>query len=122
MNTVQTLPISIPTGFDWVYLVFFALGMVAHFIVRLADQAGGWTNIKSGLTGFFGKFVAWFFNKFHLTLIGGAAAAVMALGETYGLNVSFATINTLGVVLSLVAGYIGDSAFNNVGSNPLKTD
>lgn len=111
-DTTKVIPsIQIPTGFNPVYLAFFAVGMLAHFVVHVKNMPGiGWANVIKNLT--LGNLVTWFGNKFHMTLFATAAAAVMGLAETYGLNIGFAVLAPIPIAAAIVAGYIGDSAFN----------
>jgi hypothetical protein len=101
--------IQIPEGFNWIYIGFFIVGMVIHYLVKIFHTFGSANILKNCINNFFG----WFFNKFHWTLIASGAAAIMGVASAYQLSIHFATINTLGIVVALVAGYLGDSAFNN---------
>ncbi len=101
--------IAIPAGFNWLYLIFYVLGMVIHYGVKVFHTLG----LPNLLPNLAKNFVGWFFNKFHYTLIAGAAAAIIGLVESYGLNVGFDKITLMGVCASIAAGYIGDSVFNS---------
>ena len=108
-DTTGVLPkVNVPEGFNWVYILIFFCGMLIHYGVKIFHEIGA----KGFFPGLVNNFVGWFINKFHYTLIAGAAAAILALVETYGLNIGFSAINLIGTFASLVAGYIGDSAFN----------
>lgn len=98
--------IQIPEGFNWLYLIFFAVGMVVHYAYKVYQLLGTANYLKNFLKNIFG----WFFNKFHWTLLAGGAAAIIGLAAQYGLPTTFSTINLLGVGISLVGGYIGDMA------------
>ena len=100
--------INIPDNFDFWYIGLFAFGMIIHYGVVVKNRIG----LNNYAKNFIGNFVGWFFNKFHWTLISGAAAAILAVVETYFHGASFATINMIGIFASIAAGYIGDSAFN----------
>jgi hypothetical protein len=100
--------IDVPSGFNWTYILLFVGGMVIHYLKKVFYIAGWKKLISMGTANFY----SWFVNKFHWTLLAGAAALILGLTETYGLNISFATINLLGVCASLAAGYIADSGFN----------
>ena len=108
-QATEGVVIQIPEGFNWIYIGLFIVGMIIHYIVKIFHTFGS-TNILKNILN---NFVGWFFNKFHWTLIASGAAAIMGVASAYQLSIHFATINTLGVVVALVAGYIGDSAFNN---------
>lgn len=112
---------AMPAGFDMLYVVFFAVGMIVHFCVKLIDAAGGWSKLGSAFTGqFFSQLLGWFGNKFHLTLLAGVPAAMVAVCATYGIDiVPLTSVTWLGALVAIGAGYVGDSAFNNIGSNPL---
>jgi len=98
--------IDIPTGFNWLYLIFFALGMVIHYGYKVYTVVGTVNYFKNFLKNLFG----WFINKFHWTLIASGATAIIAFAVQYGLPQEFATINFIGIGISIVAGYIGDIA------------
>lgn len=102
--------VVIPSGFDFWYLAIFGVGMIGHFAVHVIKTGGGW---KTLFTNFWAQFVGWFFNKYHLTLFSGAAAAIIGTAAQLGLDVPFATLNALGIATAIAAGYIADSAFNN---------
>ena len=117
---------AIPTGFNWEYIALFVLGMVLHWLIRVIHGAGGWSKVFTVFnSSLLDNFVSWFFNKPHLTVVSGGAAAVLAFAAQYNLPVSFATINALGVAMAVASGYIADSAFNGgaitapAGSTPL---
>lgn len=121
-TTAVGLPPLPPAGFNWFYIAFFALGMVIHFLVTLKTQAGGWSKFFLVFnTSLPAQFLEWFGNKFHFTLIAGAAALVGGVASEYGLNINFAVLNSLGIAAALVAGYIGDSAFNKGVVTPAPT-
>lgn len=107
-QTVGT-PINIPAGFNWIYIVLFAVGMIVHYVIKVFHTLGSKEILKNLLNNFFG----WFFNKWHWTLLAGGATAIMAVASAYELNIQFTSINALGIVISIAAGYIGDSAFNS---------
>ena len=48
-----------------------------------------------------------------MTLVSGFAAACLGVGSAYGLSIGFNTFNALAVAGSIVAGYLGDSVFND---------
>lgn len=113
-DTAKSIPLTVsPTGFDYWYIVIFAVGMIAHFIVHVG-KAVGWQKL---FNTFPAQFSCWFFNKFHLTLISGAAAAILGTASQWGLNVPFATLNAMGIAVAVASGYIGDSVFN--GGTPV---
>jgi hypothetical protein len=107
-TATTTLGISVPTGFNFAYIAIFAFGMILHYAIVIKNKLG----MSDYLKNFTGNFIGWFVNKWHYSLIAGGAAAVVALAETYFNGASFATINAIGVIVSLTSGYIGDSAFN----------
>jgi uncharacterized membrane protein len=107
-TAILKLP-TVPEGFNWLYIPLFAVGLLIHYGVKVFHDLGS----AKFFSGFLSNFPGWFVNKFHYTLLSGAAVAIMALASTYELSISFAVINTLGVVASIAAGYIGDSAFNS---------
>ena len=104
----------VPAGFNFWYIPIFCLGMIAHWFFHFAKNGGGKFSLAN-ITMV--NFTAWFFNKFHMTLITGAAAAVLGVASSYGLDIGFAVINAIGVSVAVAAGYIADSAFNQ-GATP----
>ena len=103
-------PITIPTGFNWIYLVFFGLGMVVHYGYKIYQTFGTLNYLQKFGSNLFG----WFVNKFHWTLIAGGAAAVIGVAVQYGLPAEFATLNVIGIGIAIIAGYIGDMANQGV--------
>ena len=103
-----TMGITIPTGFNWFYILFFAVGMFVHYAVKVFHDLGS----AKFMAGIVSNFAGWFLNKPHWTLLAGAAAAIMGFAASYGLPVAFATLNALAIAVSIAAGYIADSAFN----------
>ncbi len=110
-------PVVIPTGFNPLFIGFFVIGMLAHFVIHVKNLVG-WGKLLANLT--LSQLVAWFGNKFHMTLIAGAAAAIMGVGASWGLSIEFAVLTPLSVVVAIGAGYIGDSAFNG-GLTPVSS-
>ena len=103
---------EVPSGFNYFYLAIFAGGMFVHFLVHMVKSVGGWSKIGSVFNAsFFDNFASWFGNKFHLTLVSGAAAAIIGTAAQWNLNVPFATLNPLGIAVAIASGYIGDSMF-----------
>ena len=106
-KVLNTIPI--PPGFQWYYLPIFLLGIFVHYAVKVYKTLGP-TKFLSGLIN---NFVGWFINKPHMTLVSGFAAACLGVGSAYGLSIGFNTFNALAVAGSIVAGYLGDSVFND---------
>jgi len=113
IDSVSATPVVfpvVPSGFNWWYIAIFAAGMIVHFATHVIKTGGGWKTLFNNFTA---QFAGWFFNKFHLTAISGAAAAVIGTAAQWGLNVPFATLNALGIAVAVASGYIADSLFNN---------
>ena len=128
-DTTKSLPFTlpeVPSGFNYFYLAIFGGGMFIHYLVHMVKSVGGWSKIGSVFNAsFVDNLVSWFGNKFHLTLVSGAAAAIIGTAAQWGLNVPFATLNALGIAVATVSGYIGDSMFGGgtvaapIGSTPI---
>lgn len=105
-DSTATSGIQIPEGFNWIFLIFFGVGMLAHYVYKV------YTTFKQSnlLKNLMGNFIGWFVNKFHWTILSGAAVTILALAENYGLNVSFTTLNIIGIGCAVVSGYLGDIA------------
>jgi len=109
VGTTNTLkPLDIPAGFNWLYIVFFALGMLLHYSIKVFHTLGK----TKFLNSLYRNFSNWFINKYHYTALSGAAAAIIGIATAYEMNINFSIINLLGAVISIMAGYIGDSMFN----------
>jgi len=111
-----SLPV-VPAGFNWWYVAIYAAGMIVHFAFHTGNVGAGW---KALFTSFKAQFVTYFFNRWHLTALSAAPAAVLALATQYGLNLGFGTLNALAIIVSAGAGYIGDSMFNSGTPTPPK--
>ena len=100
--------VPVPEGFNIAYIGIFAIGMLVHYMIVVFKKFGKdgiWDNLVN-------NFVAWFANQFHKTALATAGVAILTIGQEYFTNIAFGTINSIAIVISLGAGYIGDSMFN----------
>lgn len=109
-TTIPIVGAKVPPGFEPWLILFFVGGIFIHYIIKVKNTLG-WSKFLSGVFNFTNLY-GWFINDGMKTFIGGFAGIVLALAAKFGLPVSFASLNALSIVLTMAAGYLGDSGFN----------
>jgi uncharacterized integral membrane protein len=96
----------------------FIFGMFVHFVVHIKNVVGGWS-FSAIIKNIPSNFSSWFINDFHKTLIVGALGLVGTTLVQYtkwlvflNIDVNFTSISIGLLVVSALAGFVGDSAFN----------
>jgi len=107
-STKTPFGVTVPAGFDPLYLAIFALGMIIHYAIVVKNKLGMANYFKN----FLGNFLGWFANKWHLSAIGAAAGAILAFVAQYAITAQFSTLNSAASAIVIAVGYIGDSMFN----------